>query len=131
MATILVVDDNPVVQRVVELTLRKEGYDVTTISQPREVLRVLAENSFDLVIMDINMPEMDGISLLSSIRQQEDSDKIPVIMFTASSWDDDRRRAESAGADAYITKPISSRALCDVVAETLSQAAAAQGDSAP
>jgi len=129
MATILVVDDNLVVQRVVELTLRKAGYDVTTLSQPREVLRVLSENSFDLVIMDINMPEMDGISLLSAIRQQEQGDRIPVIMFTASSWDDDRRRAESAGADAYITKPISSHGLCDIVEETLAQAAAAQEDT--
>ncbi|MCA9914580.1 MAG: response regulator [Anaerolineae bacterium] len=129
MATILVVDDNLVVQRVVELTLRKAGYDVTTLSQPREVLRVLAENSYDLVIMDINMPEMDGISLLSAIRQQDNGEKIPVIMFTASSWDDDRRRAESAGADAYITKPISSRDLCDIVEETLAQAAAKE-DSA-
>ncbi len=129
MATILVVDDNLVVQRVVELTLRKAGYDVTTLSQPREVLRVLSENSFDLVIMDINMPEMDGISLLSAIRQQEQGDRIPVIMFTASSWDDDRRRAESAGADAYITKPISSHDLCDIVEETLAQAAAAQEDT--
>ncbi len=123
MATILVVDDNLVVQRVVELTLRKAGYDVTTLSQPRDVLKVLEEESFDLVILDINMPDMDGISLLSAIRGQENGQRIPVIMFTASSWDDDRRRAESAGADAYITKPISSNDLCDVVEETLAQAA--------
>jgi CheY-like chemotaxis protein len=123
MANILVVDDNLVVQRVVELTLRKAGYDVTTLTKPRDALEKLETKTFDLIILDINMPEMDGISLLAAIRKQENGGKIPVIMFTASSWDDDRRRAESAGADAYITKPISSNALCEIVEQTLAEAA--------
>lgn len=121
-ASILVVDDYVVTQRVLSTQLRKGGYEVVTAGSGREALSYLTERRFDLAIIDVAMPEMDGITLLEKLRKERSETKLPVIMLTASALDEDRIRAEAAGATDFLTKPISSWELLDVVNRQLALA---------
>ncbi len=119
MARILIVDDEAVALRILQHTLNKFGYEVKAAGNADEALRFAQRDTFDLMIFDISMPEMDGVELLQSIRQLPDSDSTPVIMLTASSQDEDRARAENAGANLYMTKPFSSRKIMEAVESLL------------
>lgn len=114
-ASILVVDDYVVTQRVLSTQLRKGGYEVITAGSGQEALAYLTQRRFDLAIIDVAMPEMDGITLLEKLRKERSETKLPVIMLTASALDEDRIRAEAAGATDFLTKPISSWELLEVV----------------
>lgn len=114
-ASILVVDDYVVTQRVLSTQLRKGGYEVITAGSGQEALAYLTQRRFDLAIIDVAMPEMDGITLLEKLRKERHETKLPVIMLTASALDEDRIRAEAAGATDFLTKPISSWELLEVV----------------
>ncbi len=113
--SILVVDDYLVTQRVLGTQLRKGGYEVTTVSSAREALNHLAQHNFDLAIIDVAMPEMDGITLLEKLRKEQGYTSLPIIMLTASALDEDRLRAQAAGANDFLTKPVSSWELLAVV----------------
>lgn len=119
MSSILVVDDYVVTQRVLSTQLRKGGYDVTTASSGAEALTYLNEKRFDLAIIDIAMPEMDGITLLTTLRQELGYQDLPIIMLTASVLDEDRIHAQAAGATDFLTKPISTWELLAVVERQL------------
>lgn len=122
MATILIVDDYVVTQRMLSFTLQKEGYTTITAAGGREALQRLAETSVNLAIVDLAMPEMDGIALLRLIRAQEQFKHLPIIMLTASGEDQDRVIAKQAGADDFLTKPTSSRELIATVSHLLTGA---------
>lgn len=119
MISILVVDDHSVSQRILSHTLKKSGYDTVVAGSGKEALQCFQQQSFDLMICDINMPEMDGITLLRQLREDDHYATLPVIMLTASGQDDDRESAISAGADAFLTKPTSSGDLLRLVEELL------------
>lgn len=115
MPKILVVDDDFTQQRILGYTLKKSGYTVVGVYNGHDALRLLAEDSFDLVISDIAMPEMDGLTLLRELRNQAQFNHLPVIMLTASGQDQDRLLAQDEGANGFLTKPTSSRELLDTV----------------
>ena len=115
MATILIVDDYQVTLRVLSTQLRKYGYDVFTAGSAREALARLAETPIDLAILDIAMPEVDGLMLLRQLRGDARYHMLPVIMLTASGLDHDRITAREAGANDFLSKPASSRELLDTV----------------
>jgi CheY-like chemotaxis protein len=115
MALILVVDDYVVTQRVLSTQLRKGGYEVVTAGSAAEALIYLTQQYFDLAIIDVAMPEMDGITLLEHLQNQHGKTELPIIMLTASVLDEDRDRARAAGAADFLTKPISSWELLEVV----------------
>jgi CheY-like chemotaxis protein len=115
MATILIVDDYQVTLRVLSTQLRKYGYDVFTVGSAREALARLAETPIDLAILDIAMPEVDGLMLLRQLRADARYRMLPVIMLTASGLDHDRITAREAGANDFLSKPASSRELLDTV----------------
>ena len=115
MATILVVDDDTIGQRVLGYTLQQNGHEVVPALNGRIALELLEEQSFDLVITDLAMPEMDGPTLLQHIRSDVRYRHIPVIMLTASGHDQDRISARAAGVSHFLTKPASSRELMESV----------------
>jgi DNA-binding response OmpR family regulator len=115
VSTILIVDDSPVMQRLLCLTLQRDGHDVSTVSNGREALSLLSDVRFDLAIVDLAMPEMDGIALVRQIRSNQRCPHLPVIMLTASGQDADRVLAGEAGADDFLTKPANSRVLIETV----------------
>jgi CheY-like chemotaxis protein len=119
MATILIVDDYLVTQRVLSTQLRKNGYEVWTASSAREALARLTETPIDLAILDIAMPEIDGLMLLRQLRCDTRYQALPVIMLTASGQDQDRIEAREAGANDFLSKPASSRELLDTVQRLL------------
>jgi CheY-like chemotaxis protein len=116
---ILIVDDSPVVQRLLSMTLQRVGYEVTVVSSGFEALDVLRNTPIDLAILDLAMPEMDGLTLLQKIRSGTNHPRLPVIMLTASGQDEDRRMARQCGANNFLTKPASSHILIETVERLL------------
>ena len=106
---ILVAEDNELNRRLITALLIRDGHQVTTVTNGREAVRLSAEGIFNLVLMDIHMPEMDGYEAIRAIRQRESEQKqqrLPVVALTASALKGDRERALAAGMDGYLTKPI-------------------------
>ena len=119
MTNILIVDDETVALRILQYTLNKQGYSVQTASSGDEALRLASQTTFELMILDISMPMMDGVELLTELRQLSETANTPIIMLTASSQDEDRVRAENAGANLYMTKPFSSQKILEAVESLL------------
>jgi len=105
---ILVAEDNLVNQRVVSRFLEKKGDRVTVVNNGREALRALEQDSFDLVLMDVQMPEMDGLEATTILRAREQADggHLPVLALTAYAMKGDEDRCLLAGMDAYVSKPV-------------------------
>jgi len=115
VAKILIVEDYPVTQRVLSLTLKNSGYDVQIASHGVEALQQLNIAPVDLALVDIAMPEMDGLELLRHLRNDKRYTTLPIIMLTASGQDEDRATALVIGADGFLTKPTSSRELLETI----------------
>ncbi|HVX14538.1 MAG TPA: response regulator [Pirellulales bacterium] len=119
---VLLAEDGLVNQTVARRLLERNGHTVTVVGDGREALKALAGNSFDIVLMDIQMPELDGLAATAEIRRGErGSDRhVPVIAMTAHAMKGDRERCLAAGMDGYVSKPIRSRELLAAIAEALS-----------
>ena len=115
VAKILIVEDYPVTQRVLSLTLKNSGHDVQIANHGVEALEQLDIAPVDLALVDIAMPEMDGLELLRHLRNDKRYNALPVIMLTASGQDEDRQTALNIGADGFLTKPTSSRELLETI----------------
>jgi two-component system chemotaxis sensor kinase CheA len=104
-ARVLVVDDQFIVRELERSILDTAGYQVQTACDGREALRAISDGgSFDLVVSDLQMPELDGLGLLAAIRSDPEHARLPVVIVTTQGSEDDRRRGAEAGADAYIVK---------------------------
>ncbi len=103
---ILIVEDNLVNQRLITGVLHKFGYTTTTAGNGRIALEILEKESFDLVFMDIQMPEMDGLEATRRIRNQSRWQHLPIVAMTAHAMKGDREQCLEAGMNDYITKPI-------------------------
>ena len=106
---ILVVDDDLVALRMMRLSLESEGFQVSTASSAFEALRVIQTEQPDLIVLDVMMPDMDGVQMLRHLRSQPTTSDVPVIFLTAKSQLDDKIAGLRAGADDYITKPADPR----------------------
>lgn len=115
MPAILVVDDDLVALRILQHVLQKAGYQTQLASSAKEALEWIDIMQFDLAILDISMPYIDGVELLEMIRKNPSYQDTPVIMLTASSLDEDRERAKLAGATLFMTKPLASKDIIDFV----------------
>lgn len=115
---ILVAEDNPVNQRVVQRMLEKMGHSPVLACNGREALSMLAAGTFDLVFMDVQMPEIDGLTATRKIRENEKQtgSHIPIIATTAHAMKGDKERCLEAGMDGYISKPVSSQGIAETIA---------------
>jgi CheY-like chemotaxis protein len=106
-------EDNAINQKVLSRMLEKEGHDVLVVSDGRQALQAFERTSFDLILMDVQMPEMDGLETVREIRKQEQSRPIrtPILAVTAHAMKEDRERCLEAGMDGYISKPIKPQEL--------------------
>jgi DNA-binding response OmpR family regulator len=123
---ILLVDDELSVQKLLTYPLRKEGYDVIPALDGREALDRLREDNFDLVVLDVMLPRMDGFDVCRAIRSRS---TVPIIMLTAKTEETDKVHGLELGADDYITKPFSVREFRSRVKAVLRRAALAQQDT--
>jgi two-component system, sensor histidine kinase and response regulator len=115
---ILLAEDNRINQTVATRMLEKMGHSLVVAENGMEALSLLATQPFDLVLMDIQMPEMDGLTATMRIRESEKSTQLhmPIIAMTAHAMKGDRERCLEAGMDGYVSKPISSRQLEEAIA---------------
>jgi signal transduction histidine kinase/DNA-binding response OmpR family regulator len=114
---VLIAEDIPVNRAVLTDLLATRGYLAESVSNGREALAILEERSFDVVLMDVQMPELDGLEAMAAIRvrEQASGEHLPVIAVTAHAMPGDRERCLKAGMDAYLSKPIRSRELFDAI----------------
>ena len=125
-------EDSPVNQKLVVRLLEQWGHTVVVAHDGREALAALDEQRFDAVLMDIQMPEMDGFEATAAIRAQEETTgpHVPIIAMTAHAMKGDRERCLEAGMDGYVTKPIRAQELFEAI-ERLTLAVADAGTDAP
>jgi CheY-like chemotaxis protein len=116
---ILVVDDNPTNAKLVSFLLAKRGYEVRTAGDAGEALAILDGFAPRLIMMDLQLPGMDGLELTRRLKADERTRHILIVALTAYAMRGDEERAREAGCDGYITKPIDTRTLPEVVAEYL------------
>ena len=117
---ILVVDDNDAGLELVRFVLEIEGFRVETAGSSAEVLRRLKTHTPDLILMDVQLPGQDGLSLTRQLKADPATVQIPIVALTAHAMDGDREQALAAGCSGYVTKPINTRTFGDEVKEFLS-----------
>jgi len=119
MTLILVVDDEPLYQHLLKVNLEKEGYEVITAGNGEEALEIISNTHPDLVVMDVMMPKMDGLSATERIREFSN---LPIIILTAKGEEQDRVKGLNLGADDYVVKPFSATELVARVRAVLRRA---------
>lgn len=117
--TIMTVDDSPSIRQMVGYTLRKAGHQVVEAADGCDALARLPAQPVDLVITDLNMPNMDGVSLIRRLRAQPGSRFTPVLFLTTESHPEKKAEARAAGATGWIVKPFTPEQLVAVVAKVL------------
>ena len=122
---ILLVDDEQPIQTLLSFPLQRDGYDVVQASDGREALNRFAEQTFDLVVLDVMMPRMDGLEVCRRLRARS---SVPIIMLTAKSEEIDKVLGLELGADDYITKPFSMREFRSRVKAALRRAGMGRPD---
>lgn len=105
MTTILAVDDSPSMRKMVAFTLESAGYDVVMACDGNEALKIAKETTVNLVITDINMPNMDGITLIKKLRSLPNYKFKPILVLTTESSQEKKMQGKQAGATGWIVKP--------------------------
>lgn len=105
MARVLVVDDDPMILRLLEMNLQLEGHEVVTATDGQQALDRAADADADLVLLDIMMPLVDGFEVCSRLRADERTATLPIVLVSAKAAEADMLRGQEVGADAYVTKP--------------------------
>jgi two-component system chemotaxis response regulator CheY len=112
---ILVVDDSAVIRQVEETVLAKAGYEVASANGGREAIAKMEAATFNLILTDLNMPDLDGVALIKQVRASTKHRLTPVVMITTESKDSKKQEGRSAGATAWMVKPFTPDQLLSVV----------------
>lgn len=118
---ILVIEDDPATSRLVDYSLKHEGYQVITASNGLEGVRKARNESPDLVILDVMLPGMDGFEICHRLRSEPTTAKLPILMFSAKAQEIDRDTGIKVGADDYLTKPAAPAEIVSRVAKLLAK----------
>jgi DNA-binding response OmpR family regulator len=120
---ILLVEDEESLLKLETILLTVKGYAVSGVSTGMDALEKLSSESFDLVLLDIMLPDIDGFEVCRRIREQARTAKLPVVMLTARKSIEDQERGSAIGADAYLTKPFKSAMIIEVIEGLLGNSA--------
>lgn len=115
MSKILAVDDSASMRQMVSFTLKGAGYDVQEACDGAEALEIAKGNKFDLVLSDVNMPNMDGLTLTRELRTLPDYKFTPILVLTTESGGDKKMEGKSAGATGWIVKPFNPDQLLNTI----------------
>src|SRR5437773_1914908 len=127
MMRVLLVEDSAAMRSFVAATLEQVGtYDVTTVPNAFEALKLLPRSRFDLIITDINMPDINGLELIRFIRENPAHHKTPLLIISTDGADRDRQRGLTLGANNYLVKPFAAEALLEMAERTIQLARAPQ-----
>ena len=129
--TVLVVDDAPVNLKLTDILLRKEGFKVHTVPDAEEALRALHSFRPDVMLVDIQLPGMNGLELTQRVKDDPRNSDVIVIALTACAMREDQERAMAAGCDGYITKPIDTHTLGSRIREQLDRRMRPLGAASP
>jgi two-component system, chemotaxis family, chemotaxis protein CheY len=113
--TFLIVDDSASMRQLVSFTIKEAGYDVLVAENGKDALGKLGGAKVDMVITDLNMPEMDGIELIKQLRGMPAYKFAPIVMLTTESQESKQQEGKKAGASGWIVKPFTPEKLLDVV----------------
>ncbi len=116
---ILIVEDNPQNMRLIEMTLETGGYTLLKAVDGEEGLEMATRQRPDLIIMDIQLPKMNGLEVVRILRQKPEFDRVPIIAITAYAMKGDEEKSLEAGCNAYLPKPINTRELPKIIAKML------------
>jgi two-component system alkaline phosphatase synthesis response regulator PhoP len=125
---VLIVDDEPDILEFLQYNLRKEGYQVVTAADGLQGIQVAEREKPNIIILDIMMPEMDGVEACRQLRSRKEFDETPIAFLTARDEDFSQIAALDVGGDDYITKPIKPRVLVSRINALLRRASRASGD---
>lgn len=118
--TFLVVEDSPTMRQLISFSLKRfKGCKIVEAVDGVDALKKLASEKIDVILTDINMPVMDGLKLVSLIRQNPELKDLPIIIITTEGAEEDRQRGLALGANSYIAKPIQSSHLIKTIQELL------------
>lgn len=115
MKRIMVVDDSGMTRKLISTIISRDGYSVETAENGVEALEKLFRSPFHLVVMDMNMPQMDGMELLRNLRSDGQYKSVPIIVLSSNSGPDEVQKAMKAGANLYLIKPTDSDKLLQSV----------------
>jgi len=119
MANILVVDDSSSMRQMIIFTLNDLGHDIIEAEDGVDAMTKINSSKFDLVLTDLNMPNMNGIELITNVRQNPQNRAVPILMLTTESAQDKKEAGKSAGATGWIVKPFQPEKLIAVVNKVL------------
>ena len=126
---ILIVEDSPTMRQLLVFALRRlRGVEIVEAQDGMDGLRKLSSDRFDLALIDINMPVMDGLKLIGLMRGEESLKNVPVVVITTEGADQDRERAMRLGANEYLTKPIQANRVLEVARSLLERGGARPTD---
>lgn len=120
MKTIMTVDDSASVRMMVNFTLSELGFEIVEAANGKDALKKMEKQQVHMLITDVNMPELDGISLVRKIRENPSYRFIPIIILTTESQEEKKREGKHAGATGWIVKPFKPEQLIAVVRKVLS-----------
>jgi len=129
MTKILIVDDEPHMRRIIEMSLRKGGFTIITGQNGQDAVELATREKPSVIVMDLQMPVVDGLTALKQLKAAEPTASIPVIMLTVGSQALPRKQAESFGAALYLTKPFSPSQLLAQVQSLLALPGVAAADA--
>lgn len=113
--TIMIIDDSPSIRQVVNLTLKKVGYDVIEAVDGEDALKKLSGQKVNLIVCDVNMPKMDGITFLKNLKVMPNHKYTPVIMLTTESQEARKQEGKLAGAKAWVVKPFKPEQMLEAI----------------
>ncbi|MCB1142042.1 MAG: response regulator [Leptospiraceae bacterium] len=116
---ILIIDDSAVFRKVLHLQLKNAGYEVKEAIDGLDGFNKVTGEEFNLVICDVNMPNLDGLSFVQKVRSDEKARFVPIIMLTTESQEDKKRKGLEAGAKAWLVKPFSPDQLLNAISKLI------------
>ncbi len=119
---ILIVDDDPMIRRLLQVNFRLEGFDVDVAGRGEEALELASAVRPDIVVLDVSMPDMDGWEVMGRLRDNPETASVPVVFLTARTGQREQEKAQQLGADGYLVKPFDPGELVQVVQRTLAAA---------
>ena len=119
MANILIVDDSSSMRQMISFTMTQARHTITEAVDGAEALKIASKGTFDLVISDINMPNMDGITLVTELRKIASYKFIPILLLTTESANDKKKAGRAAGATGWLVKPFNPEQLIATVKKVL------------
>lgn len=118
MKTILIVEDSATTRALIRAVIEElDDYETVEASSGFEALKMLPQQQYDLIITDINMPDINGLELINFVRNNERYSRIPIIIVSTERSEEDKKRGMALGATAYVTKPFKSFELQEIIAK--------------